>query len=76
MKINRKSFDLRKYNIKFFSSNENLNDVEYYKKIRIYKDQNFLDLTNRLFINSLCKSEYFVKNSLTYVTILKKLLGE
>lgn len=47
----------------------------YYSKIRIYKDRNILQLMNQLMIANLCKSNFFVRNSLTFVTALQKVLG-
>ena len=62
---------------RFSSSNPLLNheDYAYYSKIRIYKDKNFFQLWNQYIIAHLCKNEFFVKNSLTFVNILQKALG-
>ena len=53
----------------------NKEDYSYYSQIRIYKDRRFPQLLNQLMIANFCKSEFFVKNSLTFVNLLQKMLG-
>ena len=53
----------------------NKEDYSYYSQIRIYKDRRFPQLVNQLMIANFCKSEFFVKNSLTFVNVLQKMLG-
>lgn len=50
-------------------------DLLYYSKIRIYQDKSFFQLLNQYLIASLCKSEFFVSNSLFFVKTMQTCLG-
>ena len=75
MNIFRKQF----FKSKAFSTikhKDAVQNFDYYKSIRIYKEKSLIELLNYISLNELCRHPIFVRNSLSLYHFAKKVLGK